>query len=235
MNHQFRRQLIKLPIIAIAVLIGTGNVLGMPAKGGFCETFDESRPGPPDSVGFKGDPGAVAIEQTPGGSQVIIHRPTIDDVDKRNTNSTHGPKRDPVIESPEFTPQFGTLFVDLVISEGGEYIVGTQDTEAGMQNAMVRFNPDGTIDAFRVVQYMGLWEQTTGSWTPGVKIVLGIEVLPNGEINILQDGEIIYMGFDTSLATGKRSGIGQFFVRDPSGGIDASVNITVDKIELNCA
>lgn len=234
MNHQVRRQLIKLPIIAITVLIGTGNVLGMPAKGGFCETFDASRPGPSDSVGFKGEPGAVAIEQTPGGSLAITHRPTIDDVDKRNTDSTHGPKRDPVIESPQFAPQFGTLFVDLVISENGEYIVGTQDTEAGIQNAMVRFNPDGTIDAFRVVQYMGLWEQTKGSWTPGVKIVLGIEVLPNGDMNIIQDDRLIYSGLDNSLATGRSSGIGQFFVRDPSGGVDESANITVDNIELNC-
>lgn len=244
MNFHFRTKFKRISTLAIAsvVMLGTGNLSAAPAKNlaknpgkkvGFCEDFQ--RLGPTKKGGWTGkQPGAISINSGARGAKSIKHRANGTLANRKN--GKHGPARDSVLKSPVFKTQYGTLSVDVQISgKGGEYIIGTRDINADMQNIMLRFNPDGTIDAFEVVQYLGLWRPTTGSWIPGFITSIELRILPDHSVTVFQDGGKIYSGRNNAFSIGRPSnGISQFFVRDSNGSSDPGTSISIDNIRLNC-
>ncbi len=234
MNFCFKTQLIRILTLTIISIVWAGNLSAAPGKkAGFCENFD--RLGPAKNGGWKGkQPGAISIARGPRGSKLIKHQ-TKGTLANRKSG-THGPARDSVLKSPVFKTQYGTLSVDVQISgKGGEYIIGTRDINADMQNMLVRFNTDGTIDAFEVVQYLGLWRPTNGSWTPGFITNIEMRVLSDHSVTLFQDGGKIFSGRSNAFSIGRPSnGINQFFVRESNGSSDAGTSIAIDNIRLNC-
>lgn len=121
----------------------------------------------------------------------------------RSTSNGSGTAVAGVMRSPIFTLETGRIEADLVISDN---VSLTQFTSvntlagAGFFNTRVNFEANGAINVLQISGpppcTTGVFSPTTGTWTPGVKFRIGVEVLPGNVLRVYKDGVQIFSGID---------------------------------------
>ncbi len=110
--------------------------------------------------------------------------------------------REWAMTSPSQPPGSEVIAVDLLLTgTRGLYQLVPLNLYEGEYYASTRisFEPDGRITAGQRSTYCGGFEfhQTAGSWRPGERTRVAIEVPGNGTLNLYQDGELIFSGYDS--------------------------------------
>ena len=149
----------------------------------------------------------------------------------------HAPLSSPVgtylaMRSPAFDATYERLDFDLVIEPATTtYYVEVVNVDTGLVNTRLQFALDGSISAFQILSQGVGYKPTTGSWTPGERLSLSIQSLPEGDLMIFQDGERVFWGKDVVASiTNSTSGIQQFsIIADAVGGTG---EILVDNINI---
>jgi hypothetical protein len=131
------------------------------------------------------------------------------------------------LRSPDLNIPYGVgLFWDLTITANPieSFKIKPWDLAAGIQNTILRFNGNGTIDAFQLdtapAGGIGYYEPTSAAWTVGKKMRLGVVVseLRSGgpfsvpSLKFFVDGVEVYRGVDMAQESPFSildSGIGQ--------------------------
>lgn len=137
--------------------------------------------------------------------------PTINGVSWRHTSDASG-VADFGFAPTIAPPQFGLFEYDFQLNSNGT-VYGNSPVNSvdGLINTRLLYNADGTIDALQAVGGAGVFSDTTGTWTSGVTMRMGVEVLADGTLNVYQNGALIFSGTDIPFAlNGASTGIDTF-------------------------
>jgi len=138
------------------------------------------------------------------------------------------------VVSPTFTLETGLIEADIRIADTtGLYQFITMNSSTNFFNTRINFESNGTITALQAADCVtGTFAATTGTWTPGVRTRIGVEVTPAGVLHIYQDGALIFTGHDISAhcSPGQPVGIGQ--VRIWADNASATNSLTLDNINV---
>jgi hypothetical protein len=165
----------------------------------FSENFEAFTPGPGcDQFGWAGFCG-------PAGDQVVfeIEANTPPDVTLGARSAVYNSEGSSIaffdIQSPIFTLEPGRTDADITISDTSTlYQMVPVNNGAGFFNTRVHFELDGTIQALQVTDpacTVGVFAATTATWTPGVRMRIGVET-DGTTLSIYKDGSVIFTGTD---------------------------------------
>lgn len=142
------------------------------------------------------------------------------------------------IRSPVFPLEQGIIQADIIINNTGSlFQFNSLNTlaGAGFFNTRLNFEASGVINALQIVGVppctTGTFAATTGTWTPGVKMRIGIEVLSGNILRVYKDGVQIFTGHDIAqfCAAGDPDiGINQ--VRNFDSNVGTTSTMDVDNI-----
>ena len=139
------------------------------------------------------------------------------------------------IVSPTFTPAYGVLAATLRLSGANVTYqfnaLGDQPTghDGFYFNTAVQFRTDGTIAALQAAGGVGVFQDTAGTWTPGVPFQIAVEVLPDGVLNVYKDGADIFAGMDIGFVMTGTAGRTQQYLGWADNAIgSAGQSMTVD-------
>jgi hypothetical protein len=137
--------------------------------------------------------------------------------------------------TPEFTPAYGVLAVDVRLSgQDMVYQFGTLDdiptgNDGYYFNTGVQLQVDGTIRVLQAVGGIATYQTATATWTPEVVFQLGIETLPNGTLHIYKDGTLVFTGAEIGYAaTGTAGRTKKFVVWTDNAPGSAGQSLTLD-------
>lgn len=156
----------------------------------------------------------------------------------RTTSDGTGAAVQGVMRSPIFPLETGRVEADIIISDANspcQFNAVNTLAGAGFFNTRVQFEPSGTINVLQLVPgncSTGVFVAANGTWTPGVKMRMGIEVLPNAVLRLYKDGVQIFEGVDIAQSCNPNDpdiGINQ--IRDLSSNItDTNTTFTLDNV-----
>ncbi|MCI0362910.1 MAG: hypothetical protein L0Y44_00270 [Phycisphaerales bacterium] len=130
-------------------------------------------------------------------------------------------------------PETGFVAADIVISNANSaWQFNSVNTVAGFFNMRLQFETNGTIRALTVPNCAqpGVFVNTTGTWTPGVKMRIAFEVPGNGTVNVYKDGVQIFSGVDIAnfCAPAAVQGITQ--IRNFNTNVGYTSTFTLDNV-----
>lgn len=141
--------------------------------------------------------------------------------------------------SPVFALETGGIYTDLIISDATSlFQFITVNATTGFFNTRVSFEANGTIRALQISGAppctTGIFAITTGTWTPGVKMRIGVEVLaaPGGGIlRVYKDGVHIFQGHDISqFCAAGNPAIGMSQIRNFNSNVGTTASFVIDNI-----
>ncbi len=148
------------------------------------------------------------------------------------------------IQSPLLpAAQTGVVAADIVISDTSSlWQFTTVNTLAGSGffNTRINFELNGAITALQVTNsppcVSGIFLPTNGTWAPGVKMRIGIEIQPGNVLRVYKDGVLIFTGEDIAqhCAPGDPD-IGATQIRDFNSNVGNSSTLTIDNISSSLA
>ena len=141
------------------------------------------------------------------------------------------------MRSPQFTLETGEISADILINDASNLWQWLAiNTATGVVNTRISFNTNGSITVLQPPAggppcAGGAFAVTTGTWTPGVTMRIGIEVQPGNVLIVRKNGVQIFSGQDISQACAAANpnvGIGQMSNYNSNAGFTSTM--TVDNI-----
>ncbi len=149
----------------------------------------------------------------------------------------HAPLSTPVgtylaMRSPAFEAVYERVDFEIEIEPATTtYYVEVVNVDTGLVNTRLEFALDGSINAFQIRSHSVGYVPTDGNWTPGERLSLSIQSLPEGDLMVFQDDERIFWGKDVVASiTNTSTGIQQFSVI--AHAIGGGGEILVDNINI---
>lgn len=218
---------LRLRLIALGACVALGGAQNGIAGVDFWQSFESFNLGP--GGGQQGWSGAFQIVNTgiPGLGQRTA----------RSAAGAPGAGQFDIV-SPIFTVEPGTIQADIIINNNSslfQFLTVNTLAGEGFFNTRLNFEATGSIRALQIVGQppcaTGTFADTTGTWTPGVKMRIGIEVLPGNVLRIYKDDVQIFQGHDIAqfCAAGDPDiGINQ--VRSFNSNLGTTAQMHVDNI-----
>ena len=142
------------------------------------------------------------------------------------------------VRSPPFStsPGVGLFFDVLIENTEHEYKFKPYDLGGGIQNTILLLETDGRIKALQLRNcgcFTSVYHLTSGHWEANQITRFGFVVTEDGNLNIYQDGQLIFAGHDMATSYpfgGVDSGIGQLRIEKGLSFNADSSSILIDNI-----
>jgi hypothetical protein len=135
--------------------------------------------------------------------------------------------------SPTFPVEAGQIHTDIIVNDTTSLFQwNAVNNTAGFFNTRLNFETNGTIRPLQVdpACTIGTFTATTGTWTPNVKMRIGIEVLPGNIMRVYQDGAQIFQGQDIAQVCSPASPVGISRVQNFNSNIGNTATMVIDNI-----
>lgn len=141
--------------------------------------------------------------------------------------------------SPIFALETGGIYADIIISDATSlFQFITVNATTGFFNTRVNFELDGSISVSQVAVpppcTSGGYVASTGLWTPGMKMRVGVEVLAGSVLRVYKDGVQIFQGHDISQHCNPQNpNVGISQIRNFNANVGTTATFVIDNISSN--